>query len=133
MGDQARTLQKGTKISREEMRWLEGLHGSVHAGLRVALDRYKVQVLSASDDAATDAYLEALDARAVQLTEPAPVKVKRVPAEPRPVVPVDDDGTPIRCRIHRAWDIIDEFYDKGVAMREKRCTACGFIVVERAS
>lgn len=140
LGDQARNIQRGTKVSKDEIRWLEGLHGSAHKGLRAALDFYKLERMKATGDEDYAAalqefgeptwvppadYREMVD---VELPEPAPE-----PTGPRPVVPVDEDGTPIPCRIHRQWETIDEFFDKGVAMREKRCVKCGHVVVQRAA
>ena len=144
LGDQARNIQQGTKVSKDEIKWLEAMHGSAHKGLRAALDFYKLEKLSHADGAGTAEYVAALrhfddadepewvppaDYRPivdVELPEPEPK-----PTGPRPVVPVDADGTPVQCRIHRKWETISEFYDKGVAMREKRCVACGHISIER--
>jgi len=99
-------------------------YGSMHKGLRAGLELLKSQqgrgAAPAFDRAAEKA-----------------VREKKVRAEPvpRPVVPVDEEGTPIRCRRHVAsdWEYIAEYYDKGVAMREKRCRKCGHVVEERAS
>lgn len=132
LGNQARTIQQGTKVSRDEIAWLESLHGSAHKGLRAALDFYKREQLRHEDADGNKDYVAALE----QAEPPAwtpPVEV--LPAEPtgpRPVVPVDEDGTPIPCRIHLKWEYVAEYYDKGIAMREKRCVACGHLVVERA-
>jgi hypothetical protein len=138
LGNQARTIQQGTKVSRDEIMWLETLHGSAHKGLRAALDFYKLERMRAEG---SEDYAAALE-QAEQVWQP-PVDVRPVvdvelpadpaptPKGPRPVVPVDAEGTPIPCRIHRKWETIDTFYDKGVKMREKRCLACGFPVVER--
>ena len=143
LGDQARNIQKGTKLSKDEIRWLEGLHGSAGKGLRVALAHYKVAQMQASGLVGAEQYVEPVpvedepvwvppqDYRPivdVELPDPVPL-----PTGPRPVVPVDAEGTPIPCRIHRKWETIDEYFDKGVAMREKRCVKCGRVVVARAS
>jgi hypothetical protein len=142
LGDQARNIQQGTKVSKDEIKWLEGLHGSAHKGLRAALDFYKLERMRHTEGA--EDYAAALDTFAaepatwqlpadyrptvdVELPEPPE------PTGPRPVVPVDEEGTPIPCRIHREWETIDEFFDKGVAMREKRCVKCGHVVVQRAA
>lgn len=142
LGNQARNIQQGTKVSRDEIAWLEALHGSAHKGLRAALDFYKLERMKQAGEKDYAAALEDLgeptwtpDPAArpvvdVELPEPEPAPAK--PSGPRPVVPVDDEGTPIPCRIHRKWETIDEYYDKGVAMREKRCVACGHVSVERA-
>lgn len=139
LGNQARTIQQGTKISADELAWLERLHGTAHKGLRAALDLYKLERMRAEGSGDYAAALEELgepqwvppaDQRPVvdvELPEPTPLR------GPRPVVPVDADGTPIPCRIHRKFETIDEFYDKGVAMLEKRCVKCGHVVVQRAS
>jgi hypothetical protein len=142
LGNQARNIQQGTKVSKDEIAWLEGLHGSAHKGLRAALDFYKLERMRAEGSGDYAAALEELgeptwqppaDYRAVVDIElPEPTEPPRATG-PRPVVPVDEEGTPIPCRIHRKWETIDEFYDKGVAMREKRCVECGHVVVQRAS
>jgi hypothetical protein len=114
LGEQARTLRQSTKISAAEKRWLEEEYGTAHTGLRVALDTLKAQ---------------RGDAPKIRR---APKVVKATPVA-RPVVPVQADGTPVRCRIHRSWVTLDEYYAQGIKMREKRCEACGFVVEERAS
>lgn len=113
LGEQARTLRQSTKISAAEKRWLEDEYGTAHTGLRVALDTLKAQRTGAP-----------------KVKRPKVVKNEPVP---RPVVPVQPDGTPVRCRIHRSWVTLDEYYAQGIKMREKRCEACGFVVEERAS
>jgi hypothetical protein len=139
LGNQARTIQQNTKISREEQTWLEGLHGSAGKGMRAALDAYKVAMLRAAGTEVAGDYADALEHTDEPLWVPPadyrPVVDVELPAPtgPRPVVPVDEDGTPIPCRIHRKFEIIAEFYDKGVAMREKRCVKCGHVVAERAA
>lgn len=143
LGDQARNIQQGTKVSKDEIRWLEGLHGSAGKGLRAALDHYKVAQMRVSGVAGAQDYAAALeeDIEDEPVWEP-PADYRPVvdvelpepgPTGPRPVVPVDEEGTPIPCRIHRTWETIDEYYDKGVAMVEKRCVKCGRVVVARAS
>lgn len=112
LGEQARTLRQSTKISAEEKRWLEAEYGTAHTGLRVALDTLKANKLGA------------------KAKRPKASGTKPVIAA-RPVVPVDNDGAPVRCRIHREWETLDEYYAQGVKMREKRCTKCGFVVEER--
>lgn len=132
LGNQARTIQQSTKISKDELSWLEGLHGSAHKGLRAALDLYKIEQSRASGVEGAQDYAAAL---ADQWQPPAEVRQVvdvELPVGPRPVVPVDEDGTPIPCRIHRVWeDLGDPYYDKGVQMHEKRCVKCGYVVVER--
>jgi hypothetical protein len=140
LGDQARNIQQGTKVSKDEIKWLEGLHGSAHKGLRAALDFYKLETLRHTEGA--EDYAAALDTFAPEPKWVPPADYRPIvdvelpeepkPTGPRPVVPVDADGTPVLCRIHRKWETISEFYDKGVAMREKRCVACGHISIERA-
>lgn len=114
LGEQARTLRQSTKISAEEKRWLETEYGTAHTGLRVALDTLKAQRLGVA-----------------KIRRPKPAHKPTI--QPRPVVPVDGDGTPVRCRIHRSWATLDEYYAQGIKMREKRCETCGFVVEERVS
>jgi hypothetical protein len=136
LGNQARTIQQGTKVSKDEIVWLEGLHGSAHKGLRAALDFYKLERMKAEGAGDYAAALEEIGEPTWQppadYRETVDVELPELPTGPRPVVPVDEEGTPIPCRIHRKWETIDEFYDKGVAMREKRCVECGHVVVQRA-
>lgn len=136
LGNQARNIQQGTKVSKDEIAWLEGLHGSAHKGLRAALDYYKLERMRGT--AGAEDYAAALDTFAPEPEWRPPAEVRPIvdvelpePKGERPVVPVDADGTPIPCRIHRKWETISEFYDKGVAMREKRCVKCGHISIER--
>lgn len=133
LGNQARTIQQSTKISKDELVWLEGLHGSAHKGLRAALDLYKLEQMRSSNGEPEQDYAAALADQWVPPAEPArPIVDVELPVGPRPVVPVDEDGTPIPCRIHKVWEYLGEpYYDKGVQMREKRCTKCGHLVVER--
>lgn len=141
LGNQARNIQQGTKVSADEIAWLESLHGSAHKGLRAALDFYKLERMRHTEGA--EDYAAALDTFAPEPTWQPPADARPIvdvelPAEPkltgeRPVVPVDEEGTPIPCRIHRSWETIAEFYDKGVAMREKRCAKCGHVSVERVA
>lgn len=121
MGEQARTVNGFTKISAAEKAWLEEAYGSSGKGLRAALELLKAQ----QQRGGLPTYNKAAE-RAVRVK-----KVRAAPV-PRPVVPVDEEGTPIPCRIHREFEAIAEYYEKGVAMREKRCIKCGHVVVERA-
>lgn len=61
LGEQARTIQQGTKISAEEKVWLEAQHGTAGAGLRAALDAYMIEQLRVART--TVLHLEALIAR----------------------------------------------------------------------
>lgn len=143
LGNQARTIQQGTKISKDELTWLETMHGSAHKGLRVALDHYKLEQMRHAGGDAAAAYATALEQDQDEPVWVPPADYRPIvdvelpeppaPKGPRPVVPVDSEGTPIPCRIHKKWETISEYYDKGVAMREKRCVACGHVSVERAA
>lgn len=114
LGEDARTLRQSTKISAREQAWLVEQYGSAHKGLRVALDELKAKKLGPK-----------AKERPVRRAVGPPVIVAR------PVVPVRPDGEPVKCRIHRTWETLDEFFTQGVKMREKRCTACGHVVEER--
>jgi len=122
LGRQARNVNGFTKVTAEEQEWLEQAYGSMHKGLRAGLELLKSQQGRGA-------------APAFDRSAERSVREKKVKAAPavRPVVPVDDDGTPIPCRIHRQFEVIAEYYDKGVPMVEKRCAKCGHVVTQRAS
>lgn len=122
LGRQARVINGFTKITKEEEEWLEQAYGSMHKGLRAGLELLKAQ----GGRGAAPAF----DRAAEHAVRVKPVKADPVP---RPVVPVDEEGSPIPCRIHRKFEVIAEYYDRGVPMVEKRCVKCGHVVTQRAS
>lgn len=105
LGDAARNRTGSTKVSRTEERVLEARYGTVHSGLRVALDALLAQ-------------------------QPAPKKRKKSPGEAAiaaavetPVVPA---GVVAPCRIHSDFKVIKRWAEKGVDWTTRRCGVCGF-------
>ncbi len=89
----SRTVVANTKISKNEQATLVARHGSVHAGLRTALD-------------------EMVDKH----------------AKPQGDVLVFTQDTLVetgRCRVHKSYREIRRYYELGVEYVEKECADCG--------
>lgn len=102
LGRQARTVVGSTKISALEKEILEQRYGTVHAGLRIALDQLVTQPVKRSKKANFS-----------EKSEPIPTPVEA----PAGVVP---------CRIHRHYKVVRRWVDRGQEWTLKRCEDCGF-------
>lgn len=101
LGAAGRTITGSVKISANERRALEVRAGTVHAGLRNAIDAYLgVHNRTAKTE------------EQVHLQETL-------------------DGVSTKCRVHRSWVELRHFYDKGDQFVERRCADCGETTVSR--
>lgn len=108
LGRQARTVVGSTKITAIEKDLLEKQYGTVHAGLRVALNAYLAGEGSVKKAPAKKKLKE--------VPEPAQVPVPEPAAVAEGVVP---------CRIHRNYKVIRRWVDRGQDWTLKRCADCG--------
>lgn len=102
LGQAARNQTGSTKVSANEQRVLIARYGTVHAGLRAALDQL--------------------------LGQPAPVK-KRKKSAPEMAVAASEVDAPagvVPCRIHRNYKVIRRWAESGVDWTTRRCQDCGF-------
>jgi hypothetical protein len=104
LGDAARNKVGSTKVSAIEERALIERYGTVHSGLRAALDQLLAQQAPAKRKKRSAP--EAAVAAAIE-----------TPAVPAGVV------TP--CRIHREFKVVKRWAEQGVDWTTRRCTVCG--------
>ncbi len=110
LGDSGRTKTGSTKLTRREVDELERRYGTVHSGLRAAVDSL-------------------LHAPSAGKATKRPKTVKAAVAE-SPSLPAGPTPQAVApCRIHRAYKVVDRWFDKGQEWSRKRCADCGTEVV----
>lgn len=109
LGRSGRTVPGSTKLTAIEAEILKARHGTIHSGLRAALDAYL-----------TDVGSKPHKVKATKATKKVSPIVLEVPAAVPPV------EAPARCRVHRNYRVINRWVDRGQQWTTKRCEDCGF-------